>query len=298
MPGSGITIANQFATQSGNVPASQLDTNFNQLASGANALSTYANYFVDSGAVNAMAITILPPLSVSYTAGLTLEVLVANTNTGAVTLNVNGLGPINVVNPSGGAPLTAGQIVAGQIAPLQFDGTNFQYQGPQAVTAPSGAANLVYATPNGSSGGATLRALVSADIPGGTVLSSAGTFTGTMTGLTAVSGLVNFNITGNICSLYTTVGLFGTSTSNSLSMTGLPANVRPLNQQICICWVIDNSISEVLALAGISAGGSVVNFNRGVVTGTAVLLNSGTSFTGGPGTKGISAGWMITYPLL
>lgn len=34
-----------------------------------------------------------------------------------------------------------------------------------AASTPSGAANLVYATPNGSSGTASLRALVAADLP-------------------------------------------------------------------------------------------------------------------------------------
>jgi hypothetical protein len=57
--------------------------------------------------------------------GAPIRVKVGHTNTGAATLNLNGLGAANIVNPDGSA-LSAGQLVSGMIAEVVFGGTNFQ----------------------------------------------------------------------------------------------------------------------------------------------------------------------------
>lgn len=166
MPGTGISIANTFNAEAGQVPASQLDANFAQLVAGYNNLVNFSNYYLDTGGANAIVITVPAPLVVAYVAGLPLQIKVANTNTGATTININGLGGVAVVYPGTAAAMSSGQLAAGAIIPVMFDGTNFQYLGAVTSATPSGAANLVYATPNGASGAASLRALVAADIPG------------------------------------------------------------------------------------------------------------------------------------
>lgn len=82
------------------------------------------NYAVDSGAANAYVATLSPAVT-SYVAGLIVYLKVANANTTASTLNVNGLGVKNIKNTSGGDP-AANDLVANEIAILQYDGTNFQ----------------------------------------------------------------------------------------------------------------------------------------------------------------------------
>lgn len=119
-----VTINYTFATQSGNVPASELDSNYGQFVSGFNAVTTYNTYFVDAGGANALAVTINSPLVFSYTAGVILQVKVAANNTGATTLNVNSLGTKNVLNPDGSA-LVSGQLVANGIYDFQYDGVQF-----------------------------------------------------------------------------------------------------------------------------------------------------------------------------
>lgn len=89
------------------------------------------NYAVDSGAVNAAIVT-LTPAPAAYTAGLVVEVKIGTTNTGATTINVNGLGAKAI--QSNGAALVAGQLVAGQVYSLVYDGTNFQLQTTSAPT--------------------------------------------------------------------------------------------------------------------------------------------------------------------
>lgn len=123
-----ITPTNQFAAQAGPIPLSQLDANFNQSATQLNSLTTFSNPYLDTGTTNAWVITISAPQIVSYTFGLNLQVKVANQISGAVTLNVNGLGAKAVVNPDGTA-MVSGNIVAGAIVDLFYDGTNFQCNG-------------------------------------------------------------------------------------------------------------------------------------------------------------------------
>jgi hypothetical protein len=81
-------------------------------------------YAADTGSVNALAITI-SPTPPSYTAGQVFYVLVGNTNTGACTIAVNGQAAVSLVK-NGASPLAAGDITAGMLIPLAFDGTNFQ----------------------------------------------------------------------------------------------------------------------------------------------------------------------------
>jgi hypothetical protein len=154
-----IVINNTFATQAGPIPLSQLDSNFSQLTTAVNNAATFSNYAADSGTANSYAIAFSSPTTVSYTAGLTLQFLAGNTNTGASTLNVNGLGAQSIVGPTGSA-LTAGAIVAGTVISVVYNGTAFQLVGltnnsssltsPVTISAPS--SGNVALTVNGVTG--------------------------------------------------------------------------------------------------------------------------------------------------
>ena len=89
------------------------------------------NFGTDTGSANAMAVT-LTPAPYAYTAGLTLRVLKsAATNTGAMTINVNGLGAKSIIYPGGGA-IQAGQALASSVMMLVYDGTAFEWVGSAA----------------------------------------------------------------------------------------------------------------------------------------------------------------------
>lgn len=68
--------------------------------------------------------TSTPPYT-AYVAGMTLSFIPTNTNTGAVTLDLDGLGAKNIYVGSSTA-LAAGQIVAGRMIQIEYDGTRFQ----------------------------------------------------------------------------------------------------------------------------------------------------------------------------
>ena len=80
----------------------------------------------DTGAVNALAVT-LAPAPAALVAMQQIRCRVANTNTGATTLNVNGLGALPVVHSDQSA-LNAGDINGGQIALLMYDAINNNFQ--------------------------------------------------------------------------------------------------------------------------------------------------------------------------
>lgn len=92
-------------------------------------------YAVAAGSANALTAT-LSPVPASYTAGLGILLKIATTNTGAATLNVNGLGAVAITRADL-SPVQAGDLVAGAIVRLHYDGTQFQVGGLVSSNLPS-----------------------------------------------------------------------------------------------------------------------------------------------------------------
>lgn len=80
------------------------------------------------GTANAITVSLLAAPA-SYVAGMRFTFVAGSTNTGAVTINVSALGVKNVMKPFAVA-LTAGDIIAGQIVDVQYDGTQFIIMSP------------------------------------------------------------------------------------------------------------------------------------------------------------------------
>jgi hypothetical protein len=125
-----VTISNTFATQSGNVPASQIDADLSALAAAVNDPATYTNYAVDTGGANAYVITLNPaPSTQASLVGVPITFKAVNANTTASTLNINGLGIVNIKHNDGTA-LNSGEIPANSMVVALYDGTNYQIQNP------------------------------------------------------------------------------------------------------------------------------------------------------------------------
>ena len=84
-------------------------------------------YGITGGTVNAKTVLLNPPL-LSYVEGVALSVKINLTNTGATTLNVNGLGDKAIVDGKGNA-LTGNKLIANSIYTFRYNGTSFQLQG-------------------------------------------------------------------------------------------------------------------------------------------------------------------------
>lgn len=93
------------------------------------------NYIADSGAVNAYVVT-LDPVPSAYRVGMTFDMVALLANTGASTVNVNGLG-VKTITDSAGAALAAGAIPAGRVTTLVYDGTNFRTIAAVSTTVPA-----------------------------------------------------------------------------------------------------------------------------------------------------------------
>lgn len=93
-----------------------------------------AVYALDTGVANAYVVA-LPATLAAYTDGLNILMKAVNLNTGASTLNVDGLGVKSIKRLNGDA-LVAGDIPAGAMVGLYYDGANFQLATQETGTIP------------------------------------------------------------------------------------------------------------------------------------------------------------------
>lgn len=84
-------------------------------------------YAVSAGTGNAITVDLSPAL-LAYADGVALEFKASNNNTGAATINVNGLGAKSIKKLSGGVltDVASGDLVAGIVYRVTYDGTQFQ----------------------------------------------------------------------------------------------------------------------------------------------------------------------------
>lgn len=212
---------------------------------------------VDTGIANAYVLNFVANFT-AYQDGIVIYWLPANTNTGASTINVNGLGPVAITNQDGSA-LATGQIQANQIAQILYRGTGFSLLSSLTVI-------------------------------------STGTFSLTLaTGFTVpLTGDISFARFGNTVTL-TRGGANLTGTSNSTAMQGaagaIPASLRPSGQRAALCAsLIDNGNVDFFGKVDIAADGSITFFKY-----TSPVFNA-NGFTAA-NAKGLLTGWQISYTL-
>lgn len=86
------------------------------------------NWVPVGGTANALTVDLAPNLP-SYTAGLQLHLLTGGVaNTGPMTINVDGLGPVPLLR-RGGAPMDGGDIPAASLLVAEFEGAAFRFAG-------------------------------------------------------------------------------------------------------------------------------------------------------------------------
>lgn len=95
-----------------------------------------SDYVADTGVANAYIITPVPAIT-AYVTGQIFTLKLLNTNTLTSTINVSGLGVKTIKKLDGATNLASGDIVAGQLVRLQYDGTNMQMGSPTVKVATS-----------------------------------------------------------------------------------------------------------------------------------------------------------------
>lgn len=123
---------------------------------------------------------------------------------------------------------------------------------------------------------------------------SRGSFTGTLTGMTAsTTGQIDYSIDAGGTVWLSRVGggggISGTSNSTGMTMTGLPAEIRPKFVTNAVCFGLqDNGSAQLGGVATVSSAG-VITFS--------IAANPPAAFTAA-GSKGLFAGWTMSYPLI
>ncbi len=90
--------------------------------------ASHGDYYTDSGVADAyvLSATGSKQSPTAYVDGFRARFIVGNTNTGASTVNVAGLGVKSIV--SSGAALSAGNLTAGEFTEIQFDNANDRFE--------------------------------------------------------------------------------------------------------------------------------------------------------------------------
>lgn len=122
-----------------------------------------------------------------------------------------------------------------------------------------------------------------------------GSFTGTITGCTtSPTGTIAYQRIGNIVTLWCEAGVTGTSNASTLTMTGLPAIVQPAgaSKKVFSAFMTDGTAGSVAIGVGQVLAGTAT-FSIGSTSG-GLLISTASAWTAS-GTKGLSAGWTMTY---
>ena len=151
--------------------------------------NTGYNFALDtSGSANSI-VAALSPVPSALTQGMTVAITVANSNTGATTLNLNGLGAKNVTR--NGNALTGGEMMAGQNYLFSYNGTIWNLQ-----TAPANS-TLVY-TGSGSTTGTANAQILATVAPSGFSLQYGDIVTFTAGNTNTGAATINVESTGAV----------------------------------------------------------------------------------------------------
>lgn len=149
--------------------------------------TSHVHYGPDTGTANAKAVSI-SPAPTAYVEGMAVSFRNAVQNTGAVTIDVNGLGAKSILKSNGNA-LVSGNLKANSIYTLRYNGTAFILQGEGGEYGTATAADVRSTKTIGTENGLVNGALVTRDSVG------ALTVTPTTMDQTFQAGIYDKNIT-------------------------------------------------------------------------------------------------------
>jgi hypothetical protein len=188
----------------------------------------------------------LTPALTAYAAGNQFSFVVANTNTGAVTINIDGVGSKSITR-TGSTALVAGDMVAGQVVLIEYDGTRFQLLNGNSFTNLLVSGTLTY---------------------GGVTLTNAVTGTGKM--VLDTSPTVNNPTVTNYVESVVTIGTV--TSSNTIALTNGTVQTATLTASTACTFTMPTATagkSFVLLLKQAASTGNGTATFTGVKWGTA-----------------------------
>jgi hypothetical protein len=250
--------------------------NLNQVGRGVADYSSHGDFYTDSGAADAYVLTVTGSKQspTAYVAGFRARFIAGNSNTGASTVNAGALG-VKSIKRQDGSALSAGDIVAGQIIKLEYDGTNFVLQ----VQTGGGLIQFVESQ-DGAVATGTTPIPVDSSIPqnteGDEYLSVAITPTNASNKLT-ITALVNLT-TSNI-DQRVVIALFQDATADALAAAFASVGASSqLSSQVALTHTMTagttSSTTFKVRAGSASAGTTTFNGVGGVVTFGGVMASS------------------------
>lgn len=230
-------------------------------------------YAADAEASDAYVITLAPAIA-AYATGLSILFKPNTVNTGAATINVNGLGAKSILKDKD-VVLEDGDLKAGGIYHIVYDGINFQLQTPPATTLSGalateagtffGGTNLTYAQANILNGGSIADDLHHHKKTSGvtTVLSGTSTTQNIAHGLGVVPWFVKFIslATRSPGSFYRSDGSFDGTTYACISNYYITADVLDTSTACCIRAEVDARNYVVDATATLNSTNIVLTWS-------------------------------------
>lgn len=259
------------------------------------------------------------PSPTAYTAGQTFRFTSAGANTGAVTLNINGLGA-KAVTKDGVAALSAGEIRSGAVVEVVYDGTQFQCTSislgrllniqkfaSNGTYTPTAGTNAIYVEgfgAGGAGGGVTNAGAGNCTAGGGGGAGASGWayltsgFTPTVAVTIGVGGIGVANANGN-AGTNTTFGAllvlpggaggFASGATNVISITaaGGVGGTTPTGTNVTGSAGVKGGFGMAFA-ASLAASGAGASTSLGA--GGASVTAGGTSVTAGANAEGFGSG--------
>ena len=213
-------------------------------------------YFTGYGAASGTnTITATVGKASAYFNGMSVSLKMANTTTGAATLNVNSIGALNMYYADGVTQLAAGALIQNGIYDFIYNSS-----------LNSGAGGWICANPSRVTG----------------------SFTGTGTGFsgTAPTATITYRTDASftLCALVFGTGMTGTSNATSFTITGMPSSLTPAQTQAYYCTPLDSS-SATTGSVIFTASSAIITLAKNAVIGNGVSnwTSSGTkAFATGP----------------
>lgn len=210
-----------------------------------------------AGTANAITATAAVSMS-AYATGQRFSFIVGTTNTGATTININSIGA-KTIKTNSTQDLGGGNLLAGVVAEIYYDGTNFQLLSRSFVE-PTFSAYRSGSTQTVATGTSTIAQMQSEEFD-----SDSGYDTGTYRFTAPVAGYYKFEgqITGYASGSITAIGATIRKNTTVLRTAASNLNFNSTSSSITISAIIPLAASDYVDLFGLVSGSGTLGFLLG-----------------------------------
>ena len=210
------------------------------------------------GTANAITATAAVSMS-AYATGQRFAFIVGTTNTGAATLNLNSIGA-KTIKKNATQDVSAGDLLAGTVADVYYDGTNFQLLSSRSFVEPTFSAYRSGSTQTVAYGTSTIAQMQSEEFD-----SDSGYDTGTYRFTAPVAGYYKFEgqITGYASGSITAIGATIRKNTTVLRTAASNLNFNATSSSITISAIIPLAATDYVDLFGLVSGSGTLGFLLG-----------------------------------